>query len=138
MVELRIQHRTTYRYQQPVGLGPHRLMLRPRETRDLRLVLNSITVTPDATVKWFNDVAGNAVATVAFEAATDTLVIDSHSRVELSAAAYPVFDIAATAISFPFRYSDDEWTDLGALTVRQYPEGDGVKAWAQEFVAGEG
>ena len=136
MVELRIQHRTTYRYQQPVGLGPHRLMLRPRETRDLRLVSSAITVTPDATVNWSNDVAGNAVATVAFEATTDTLVIDSHSRVKLSAAAYPVFDIAASAISFPFRYSDDEWTDLGALTVRQYPEEDGVKAWAQEFVAG--
>ena len=33
LITLRIHHRTTYRYRQPVSLGPHRLMLRPRESR---------------------------------------------------------------------------------------------------------
>ena len=136
MVELNIHHRTTYRYRQPVSLGPHRLMLRPRETRDLRLASSAVTVRPDATVNWANDVAGNAVATVTFATPSDTLVIDSLSRVEPSAVPYPIFDIAASAIAFPFRYSDDDWTDLGALTVRQYPAGDGLQAWAQGFVAG--
>ncbi|WP_027171069.1 transglutaminase family protein [Methylobacterium sp. 10] len=136
MVELRIHHRTTYRYRQSVGLGPHRLMLRPRETRDLRLVSNTVTVMPDATVSWANDVAGNAIATVTFATPSDTLVIDSLSCVELSAVAYPVFDIAASAISFPFRYPDGDWTDLGALASRQYPDDDGLQAWAQAFVAG--
>lgn len=112
-------------------------MLRPRETRDLRLVSSAVTVTPDATVNWANDVAGNAVATVTFGTPSDTLVIDSLSRVELSAAAYPVFDIAASAISFPFRYPEDDWTDLGALTVRQHPEGDGLQTWAHGFVASD-
>lgn len=136
MVDLRIRHRTNYRYRQPVELGPHRLMLRPREALDLKLRSSDITVTPDATVTWANDVAGNAVATVTFGIPSDTLVIDSVTHVELSAAGYPIFDIAASAISFPFRYSDDEWTDLGALTVRQHPDGDRLKNWAQEFVAG--
>ncbi|NEU12780.1 transglutaminase family protein [Methylobacterium sp. BTF04] len=136
MVELRIHHQTTYRYRQPVSLGAHRLMLRPRETRELKLVSSVITVTPAATVNWANDVAGNAVATVTFALPSDTLTIDSFCRVALSAVAYPIFDIAASAIAFPFRYSDDDWTDLGALTVRQYPGGDGLQAWAQGFVAG--
>lgn len=136
MVDLRIHHRTTYRYRQPVVLGPHRMMLRPRETRDLKLVSNFVTVTPDATVGWANDVAGNAVATVTFTLPSNTLVIDSLSCVELSAIAYPIFDIAASGISFPFRYSDDDWTDLGALAVQQYPVSDGLQAWAQGFVAG--
>jgi transglutaminase-like putative cysteine protease len=111
-------------------------MLCPREARDLRLRSSDITVTPDATVTWANDVAGNAVATATFATPSTTLVIDSVAQVELSAAAYPVFDIAASASSFPFRYSDDEWTDLGALTVRQYPDGDRLRNWAQGFVAG--
>ncbi|SFV17104.1 Transglutaminase-like enzyme, putative cysteine protease [Methylobacterium sp. 174MFSha1.1] len=136
LVDLRICHRTTYRYRQPVGLGPHRLMLRPREARDLRLRSSDIRVTPNATVTWASDVAGNAVATATFETQSDTLVIDSAAQVELSSATYPVFDIAASAISFPFRYSDDEWTDLGALTVRKYPDGDRLQNWAQGFVAG--
>ncbi|GJD48350.1 hypothetical protein OPKNFCMD_1068 [Methylobacterium crusticola] len=138
MVGLRIHHRTTYRYRQPVSLGPHRLMLRPRESRDLRLVSSVLTVSPDAAVGWADDVAGNAVATATFRAPAETLVIACASQVELSAAAYPVFDIAASAIAFPFRYADDEWTDLGALTVRQYPdEGDRVRTWARGFVAGD-
>jgi transglutaminase-like putative cysteine protease len=136
LVELRIHHMTTYRYRQPVSLGPHRLMLRPREDRDLRIVSSTVTVTPDAKIAWANDVAGNGVAIVTFATPTDTLVIDSLFCVQLSAAAYPVFDIAASAITFPFRYSDDEWTDLGALTIRQYPDEDSLRSWAQGFVAG--
>lgn len=137
MVSLRIHHRTTYHYRQAVSFGQHRLMLRPRESRETRLVSSALTVTPSATVTWAYDVAGNAVATVTFDAPGNTLVIESVAHVELSAVAYPVFDIAASAALFPFRYSDDEWTDLGALTVLQYPDEDArLRNWAQGFVAG--
>lgn len=50
-----------------------------------------------------------------FEPTSDMLVIDRRTCVELSAAAYPAFDIAASAISVRFRYSDDGWTDLALL-----------------------
>ena len=53
---------------------------------------------------------------------TDNLVIDSIAELQLNAAAWPVFDIAASAIVYPFQYSGDEWTDLGALTIQQYPD----------------
>ena len=46
---------------------------------------------------------------------TDNLQIDSFAELELHAPAHPVFDISASAAVYPFRYSDDEWTDLGAL-----------------------
>jgi transglutaminase-like putative cysteine protease len=137
LVNLRIHHRTTYRYRQPVSFGPHRLLLRPRETRDVRLVSSELTVTPHATVSWAYDVPGNAAATATFAAPASTLVIDSLAHVELSAVAYPIFDIAASATSFPFRYSDNEWMDLGALAVRHYPDEDArLQNWAQGFVAG--
>jgi len=137
MIALGIRHTTTYRYRQPVSLGPHRLMLRPRESRDLRLISFALTVTPTAIVSWAQDVFGNAVATVTFGALTDTLTIDSAATLELDAAAWPVFDMAASAICFPFRYADDEWLDLGALTIQQYPDpGDRLRSWAQGFVRG--
>ena len=137
MTPLTIHHRTTYRYHQPVSLGPHRLMLRPRESRDLRLLSSQITVQPIAAVTWAQDVFGNAVATAAFSFMASTLVIDSVTRLELNAAAWPVFDIAASAISYPFRYADEEWTDLGALALPQYPDPAGqLQGWAQGFVRG--
>ena len=77
LITLRIHHRTTYRYRQPVSLGPHRLMLRPRESRDLRLISSDVEVTPAAVVTWAHDVFGNAVATADFSVMADTLVIDS-------------------------------------------------------------
>ena len=135
MITLRIHHTTTYRYHQPVSLGPHRLMLRPRESRDLRLISSTVTVTPEATVTWAHDVAGNAVATATFQDMADHLVIDSLTKLELRAEPWPVFDIAASAASYPFRYSDDEWADLGALTIRQYPDPAGrLRRWARAFV----
>jgi transglutaminase-like putative cysteine protease len=136
-MNVRISHKTTYRYRQPVRLGPHRLMLRPRESRDLRLISSDVAVTPDPKVTWAHDVFGNAVATAAFEGMADALIVESTAAIEVTAAAWPVFDIAASAITYPFRYSDDEWTDLGALTVQQYRDPAGkLRAWAAAFIGG--
>ena len=137
LVQLTIHHRTTYHYREPVQLGPHRLMLRPRESCDLKILSSTLDITPDAAVTWGQDVAGNVVATAAFPfpSLTERLVIDCSTQVELLAAEWPVFDIAASAISFPFRYSDEEWTDLGALAVTQQADPEGrLASWAQGFV----
>ncbi len=67
---------------------------------------------------------------------TDVLTVDSVALVDLTAAAWPVFAIAGSAITFPFRYSDEEWTDLGALTARQYADPfQQLQRWAEGFVA---
>jgi hypothetical protein len=122
LAALRIQHKTIYRFRELVSLAPHRLMLRPRESRELRLISNVLTIEPVAVTTWAHDVFGNAIAVATFATMADTLVIDSVEDIWLNAVAWPVFDIAASAISYPFRYSDDEWTDLGALTIAQYPD----------------
>ena len=57
---------------------------------------------------WAHDVFGNAVATAVFQGASDSLVIDSVVELRLAGSARPVFSIAASAIVYPFRYSDDE------------------------------
>ncbi len=138
MTTLKIHHRTTYRYRQPVSLGPHRLMLRPRESRDLRIVSSDVTVTPAATLTWAHDVFGNAVATATFQNMASTLMIESAVELDLNAAPWPVFDIAASAIVYPFQYSADEFTDLGALAIQQYPDPTSrLRDWARAFVRGD-
>lgn len=137
MISLNIRHKTTYRFNKLVTLGPHRLMLRPRESRDLRLISSRVMVAPDAVVTWAHDIFGNSVATAIFHAMTDNLVFDSVAELQLDAAAWPVFDISASAIVYPFRYSDDEWTDLGALATQHYPDPTGrLRNWARAFVRG--
>jgi transglutaminase-like putative cysteine protease len=110
-------------------------MLRPRESRDLRVLSSDVTVTPTATVTWAHDVHGNAVAKATFQTIADHLVVASVADIQLDTAAWPVFDMAASAIFYPFRYSDDDWIDLGALTVQQYPDPTGrLRDWARAFV----
>lgn len=135
MVTLKIRHGTTYRYGKPVSLGPHRLMLRPREGRELRLLSMELAVEPHAIVTWTQDVAGNMVAIATFQTMADSLVINSIAELELDAVQWPVFQVAASAIFYPFRYSQDELTDLGALVVPQQPDPAGrLREWAQAFI----
>lgn len=137
MPMLKIHHRTTYTFQEKVSLSPHRLMLRPREGRELRLLSHEISISPEAELTWSNDVFGNAIALVTFQTPSESLVVDSMATVDLTASAWPVFDIAASAINYPFLYSDNDWTDLGALTVQQYEDVEQrLATWARGFVAG--
>ncbi|MEJ1158945.1 transglutaminase family protein [Prosthecomicrobium sp. N25] len=133
---MRIRHRTTYRYARPVALDPHRLLLRPRDGIAIQVQACKVEVSPAASLSWSVDVCGNAVATATFATPTDHLVIDSDVLVGLSTPPWPVFDIAYAAQSYPFRYSDEDWTDLGALALPQYEDPAGrLLAWAQGFVA---
>jgi transglutaminase-like putative cysteine protease len=122
VTRLNILHTTSYRYGQPVTIFPHRLMLRPRETHDLRLLAHSVVVEPEATLTWAQDVAGNSVGTASFNAPADYLMIESRATLELSTPDWPVFPIAASAIEYPFVYPDEDWTDLGALTRPKYED----------------
>ncbi len=135
MALFQISHRTEYHYRAPVKIGPHRLMLRPRESRELRLISSEIKTTPPSTLTWAQDVFGNAIATAVFDTPSDKLVIESTVSLELDAAAWPVFPIAASAIKYPFSYSEEERTDLGALLSSQYRDPMGrLSNWAAGFV----
>jgi hypothetical protein len=113
-------------------------MLCPRESQDPQVISCVVTVSPTAEVTWAHDVFGNAVATAVFQGASANLVIESLVELRLEATAWPIFNIAASSIVYPFRYSDDNWTDLGALTQPQYPDPVGRLAkWARAFVGGD-
>jgi transglutaminase-like putative cysteine protease len=137
LITLKILHTTTYRFNESVRLLPHRLMLRPRESRELRLITSQVRVMPHAVLTWAHDVFGNAIATATFQTTASNLVIASVAELQLDAVAWPVFDIAFSAMSYPFRYSDDDWIDLGALAVPQFADAAGVlRNWAKMFVQG--
>ncbi|MEQ8405610.1 MAG: transglutaminase family protein [Oceanicaulis sp.] len=139
MTRLIVRHRTTYRYRQPTTFGPHRLMLRPKESRTLRLHAHELEVSPAATVSWAHDVTGNSVATATFHEPAHALTIESVATLTLDVEKWPVFDIAGSASTYPFLLSEDEMTDLGGLRLQAYLDSTGkLREWAQGFVAFEG
>ena len=132
---LTVRHTTTYRYARPVTFGQHRLMLRPRDSHDLRLVSAELTLSPPGDVRWLHDVFSNSVSLVDFQAAASTLVISSTLKIERYALEGPVFPIAPEAEFYPFIYSSSDRVDLGRLLEQHYPDLDGTLArWAESFV----
>ena len=106
MTILDVWHTTIYRYRRPVRLGDHRLMLRPRDSHDLRLIETNLKLSPAATIRWSHDVFGNSIAVASFTEPTTELRIESHLRLETFAQKRPAFQITAEAETYPFIYSE--------------------------------
>src|SRR5688572_12464189 len=131
---LTVRHATAYRYAAPVAFGQHRLMLRPRDSHDLRLVDAELLLSPPGTMRWMHDVFGNSVALVDFAEPAAELSIVSTLKIERYALAKLDFPIAPEAESYPFMHSADDRSDLGRLRERHYPDRGEVEEWARQFV----
>ena len=136
MPVLKVRHTTTYRYKQPVELGEHRLMFRPRDSWDQRLLDSTLVVTPKpSSVRWVHDVFGNCVTVVQF--ATPAQELKFVSTISLAHSPVPPinFPIAEHAQTYPFSYDSEEMPDLLRSIERQYPDRDHVLYdWARQFV----
>ena len=133
---LNVRHVTTYQYKQPVELGEHRLMFRPRDSWDQRLLDSTLTVTPKpSSVRWVHDVFGNCVTVVEFTRRAKELRFESTIRLVHSPVPPLDFPIAAHAETYPFSYDAEEMPDLLRSIERQYPDRDNVLYhWARRFV----
>jgi transglutaminase-like putative cysteine protease len=132
---LHVRHTTTYRYSRPVRLGDHRLMLRPRDSHDLRLISTNLNLSPSASIRWMHDVFGNSIAIASFAKPATELRIESDLTLETFAVERPPFQITPEAVSYPFIYSADDRIDLGRMLERQYADPGGrLAAWARGFV----
>jgi len=59
---LTVNHFAAFRYREPVGLGEHRMMFRPRASHDLRLIRASLVIRPQpAQLRWLHDPFDNSV-----------------------------------------------------------------------------
>ncbi len=135
MTVLNVQHRTLYRYAEKVSFGPHRLMMRPRDSHDLRLIGTALSLSPAASVRWLHDVFGNSVAVAEFAAPADQLLVVSSFRAEH----FPLTEEAVTiedyARRYPFSYDAVEIPDIGRTAERHYPDPERlVDGWARDFV----
>ena len=137
---LTIHHKTEYRYAHPVAFGEHRIMLRPRDGHDLRVLSGSLKIVPEPMrLRWIHDVFGNSVAIATFDERAETLSFVSTATVEHN----PAEEFALTpddpAYFYPFLYDDEEFPDLVQFITPQYSDPNGeLSAWARNFLDAEG
>ncbi len=137
---LTIHHKTEYHYAHPVAFGEHRIMLRPRDSHDLRLLSGGLKIAPQPmSLRWIHDVFGNSVAIATFDERAEVLSFVSSATVDHN----PAEEFALTpddpAYFYPFIYDQEEFPDLVQFITPQYadPEGE-LSAWARNFLDEEG
>jgi transglutaminase-like putative cysteine protease len=123
-----------------VAFGEHRMMLRPREGHDQRLIEARLHITPEpAALRWLHDVFGNSVAIARFDGRARQLCFDSTVRLDHEPANALEYLLRPDAETYPFAYDVEELPDLARSIERQYPDPDHeVDRWVHQFVNRDG
>ena len=132
MSRLEVRHTTTYRYAGPVHFGPHRVMLRPRDSHDLAALgahghaaaASAGCTTSSATRSPCSNF--DAPAELASRAGSSSSGFRSTSPTTGS----------RRAERWPFVYDAEERRDLGPTLDRHYPDGDAARLGAATCWAG--
>jgi len=132
---LTVRHSTVYRYHEPVRLGEHRMMFRPRASHDLRLIQTNLVITPrPVRLRWLHDSFDNSVAIATFDGSTSELSFESTVALEHFESTYLEYPLEEQARTYPFRYADEDFPNLVRALAPHY-EGDSVAKWALQFLA---
>ena len=136
MPTLTIRHVTTYRYRRPVAFGEHRMMLRPRDSHDQRVIGASLEISPEPrSLRFVQDAFGNQVGIARFSGRSKELCFESIVCLEHSPLDAADLDLEDAARTFPVDYSADEMPDLAHCIERHHPDpGNEVGRWARQFL----
>ena len=138
-VQYEIVHTTVYHYKEPVSFGEHRVMFRPRDSHDLRVLATDLHVSPDAAVRMIQDPHSNSVALVQPLTAASELSIVCSFTIEQAQSSDLELALAPAAEFFPFTYSVEERFDLEHYLRPHHDDPQGVlTAWARQFIRTDG
>jgi len=131
---LTVNHTTVYRYRKPVTLGEHRMMFRPRESHDLRLLNSRLTISPQPVLlRWLHDPFDNSVAVASFEGTVTELRFESELYLEHFDSTQPEYPLEDHAKTYPFSYSDEDFPNLGQALTPRYGRSR-VSEWVLRFL----
>src|ERR1700687_2734799 len=135
---LTIRHVTTYHYKQPVSFGEHRMMLRPRDDDDQKVLGSELEITPEPSqLTWTRDIFGNHVATARFAARASELRFESTIRLDHAPAGFRAADIEDLARTHPFAYAAEDRPGLARFLAPLSPHLK-LDRWASTFPREDG
>ncbi len=134
-----IVHTTTYRYREPVRFGEHRVIFRPRDSHDLRVLATDLQVSPEAAVRLIQDPHSNSIAIVQPHGEATELRIECSFTIEHAHTHNLELPLDPAAEFFPFAYSVQERFDLEHYLRPHHddPQGE-LTAWARQFIRTDG
>ena len=134
-----IVHTTLYRYGQPVSFGEHRVMFRPRDSHDLRVLATDLVCSPEAQIRMIQDPHSNSVALVTPLQPAAELKIVCTFTIEHAPGDGTDLELSPSARIFPFAYTVQERLDLEHYMRPLHDDPDGVLTqWARQFMRTDG
>jgi uncharacterized protein (DUF2126 family)/transglutaminase-like putative cysteine protease len=130
-VKVALEHRTTYRFDHAVGIGPHVIRLRPTPHSRTPIEAYSLTITPsEHFLNWQQDPFGNYLARAVFPKKATELDITVGLIADMSVINPFDFFIEDYAERFPFRYPAPLAEDLKPyLQPGEGALGLGIEQW---------
>lgn len=130
-----ITHTTHYRYAQPIKFGVHRVLFRPRDSHDLRVLATDLQVTPEpVSIRLIQDVYSNSMALVQPQSPASELKIVCTFSVEHTGTRALDFPLSPRAQIYPFEYDAEEQLVLAHYRAPYYDDPNGqLLAWANQF-----
>ena len=111
--KIALHHRTEYRYDRPVALGPQTIQLRPASHCRTPVLSYSLDVSPrEHTLRWLTDALSNQVARVNVPGRTDLFAVDVNLSISLAPLNPFAFVLEPGFEQFPFTYSEEQQRDL--------------------------
>jgi uncharacterized protein (DUF2126 family) len=129
-IRLAIEHRTAYRYDRPVALGPHAIRLRPAPHCRTPILAYSLQVTPaEHFVNWQQDPFGNYVARFVFPEPARELTVTVDLVADMTVINPFDFFVDETARTWPFHYEPSLAQDLAPYLAVNGQAGPLLDAW---------
>ncbi len=135
---LTVRHITTYHYKRPVAFGEHRMMLRPRDDDDQKVLESQFKITPEPSrLTWTQDIFGNYVAIAHFADRASELRFESTIHLDHAPADLRAADIEGYARSYPFTYAAVDRPNLAPFVAALSPQPK-FDRWTARFLRGDG
>jgi uncharacterized protein (DUF2126 family)/transglutaminase-like putative cysteine protease len=112
-MKIALEHRTTYRFDRPIAIGPHVIRLRPAPHSRTPIEAYSLTISPaDHFINWQQDPFGNHLARAVFPNKSSELDITVGLVADMRAINPFDFFIEDDAATYPFSYPAELAADL--------------------------
>ena len=112
-IQIALKHRTQYRYDQAVSVGPHVIRLRPAPHCRTPILSYSLSVAPAAhLLNWQLDLHNNHLARLLFPDKTNEFVVEVNLVAELSPFNPFDFFLEPGVENYPFEYVPELAKDL--------------------------
>jgi uncharacterized protein (DUF2126 family)/transglutaminase-like putative cysteine protease len=130
-MKIALEHRTTYRFDRPIAIGPHVIRLRPAPHSRTPIEAYSLTISPaDHFINWQQDPFGNYLARVVFPSKASKLEITVGLVADMGVINPFDFFIESYAETYPFSYPPELEADLKPyLDIPASALGPLVKEW---------